>query len=73
MTEYWPDCPVEGCPNKICLALNSDRCFPHTPGNKHVKGWKIDAGRGVGASVLNRRGATLAAPPLHPAPQRSAS
>lgn len=39
----WPDCPVEGCGNKICLALNSDKCFPHTPGNKHVKHMKIDA------------------------------
>lgn len=38
----WPDCPVPGCTNKICLALNSDRCFPHTPGNEHVKRMKID-------------------------------
>lgn len=39
----WPDCPVPGCALKICLALNSDKCFPHTPGNEHVKRWKIDA------------------------------
>ena len=39
----WPDCPVPGCTNKICLALNSDFCFPHTPGNEHVKRMKIDA------------------------------
>ncbi len=39
----WPDCPVEGCTNKICPSLNSDKCFPHTPGNEHVKRWKIDA------------------------------
>lgn len=39
----WPDCPIEGCPNKICLALNSEFCFPHTPGNEHVKRMKIDA------------------------------
>lgn len=39
----WPDCPVEGCQNKICLALNSEFCFPHTPGNEHVKRMKIDA------------------------------
>lgn len=39
----WPNCPIEGCPNKICLALNSEFCFPHTPGNKHVKHMKIDA------------------------------
>lgn len=39
----WPDCPVRGCHFKICLALNSDRCFVHTPGNKHVKRMKIEA------------------------------
>ena len=38
----WPDCPVEGCPNKICLALDSEFCFPHTPGNRHVKHIDID-------------------------------
>ena len=26
----WPDCTVEGCPNKCCLSLDSDRCYPHT-------------------------------------------
>jgi hypothetical protein len=41
--DNWPDCPVDGCKNKICLSLNSDKCFPHTEGNEHVKGWKIDA------------------------------
>lgn len=41
--ELWPDCPVEGCPNKCCLALNSEFCFVHTPGNKHVNSMKIDA------------------------------
>lgn len=51
--EDWPDCPVPGCPNKICLSLNSDRCFPHTPGNEHVKRWKIEA-----------RNAPTAEPPL---------
>lgn len=39
----WPDCTVPRCPNKCCLALDSEKCFPHTPGNDHVKGWKIDA------------------------------
>lgn len=39
----WPDCAVEGCPNKCCLALDSVWCFPHTPGNEHVKRMKIDA------------------------------
>lgn len=40
----WPDCAIEGCPNKTCLVLNSPYCFPHTPGNKWVKHMKIDAG-----------------------------
>lgn len=40
---WWPDCPVDGCPNKCCFALDSVFCFPHTPGNEHVKRMKIDA------------------------------
>ncbi len=43
----WPDCPVDGCQNKICLSLNSEFCFPHTDGNQHVKRWKIQARNGV--------------------------
>jgi hypothetical protein len=39
----WPDCAVDGCPNKTCRVLNSPYCFPHTPGNKWVKHMKIDA------------------------------
>jgi hypothetical protein len=39
----WPDCAVDDCPNKCCLALDSVFCFPHTSGNKHVKHMKIDA------------------------------
>ena len=39
----WPDCGIEGCENKCCLALDSDFCFPHTPGNTHVKHIIIDA------------------------------
>lgn len=27
---YWPDCPIPGCPHKICLSLDSDKCYPHT-------------------------------------------
>ena len=38
----WPDCAIPGCPRKCCLALDSIYCFPHTPGNKHVKSIKID-------------------------------
>lgn len=41
----WPDCIVPGCTRKACLALRSPRCFPHTPGNEHVKRMKIDANR----------------------------
>ena len=37
----WNDCPIEGCVNKICLALNSDKCFPHTKGNRQWKLLKI--------------------------------
>lgn len=28
--DEWPDCPVEGCANKVCLRLKSKYCFPHT-------------------------------------------
>ena len=28
--EDWPDCKVEGCDNKSCLALESHYCWPHT-------------------------------------------
>ena len=37
----WDDCPEKGCNNKVCLALNSDKCFPHTKGNKQWKLLKI--------------------------------
>ena len=30
MLDAWPDCPVPGCKNKRCLALNSVFCHPHT-------------------------------------------
>lgn len=51
----WPDCPVPGCTNKVCLALNSAKCFPHTPGSRHVKRWKIEARNGVEAPVRRER------------------
>ena len=38
----WPDCPVEGCANKVCLALDSPYCFVHTPGSNQVKAIDID-------------------------------
>lgn len=28
--EDWPDCHVHGCTNKICLALDSQYCYPHS-------------------------------------------
>lgn len=34
---YWKDCPVEGCRNKVCLSLASDKCFVHTKGFKWIK------------------------------------
>lgn len=41
--EGWPDCAIKGCSNKCCRSLNSIYCFPHTPGNEHVKRMKIEA------------------------------
>jgi hypothetical protein len=37
----WLDCPVDGCKNRICLALKSDKCFVHTKGCKLIKHLKI--------------------------------
>lgn len=37
----WNDCPIEGCTNRVCLALNSDKCFPHTKGHRQWKLLKI--------------------------------
>jgi hypothetical protein len=28
----WPNCSVPDCPNKSCLHLASDKCWPHTVG-----------------------------------------
>jgi hypothetical protein len=33
----WPKCPIEGCNNRICLALKSDKCFVHTKGFRWFK------------------------------------
>ena len=33
----WPDCPISGCKAKVCLSLNSDKCFPHTRGDLDLK------------------------------------
>lgn len=29
---WWPNCSVPDCPNKVCLRLYSDKCWPHTVG-----------------------------------------
>jgi len=36
---YWPMCPIKNCKNRICLALNSKYCHPHTfdEGMKNIK------------------------------------
>ncbi len=51
--DEWPNCASEGCPRKSCLALDSIHCFPCTPGNRHVKHWKIDARNGVDEETLD--------------------
>lgn len=37
----WADCPIEDCTNKVCLSLNSDKCFVHTKGSRQWKLFKI--------------------------------
>ncbi len=41
----WLDCDVPGCTNKACDVIDSKSCFPHTPGNEHVKRLKIAVSR----------------------------
>ena len=43
--EEWADCIVPGCPNRCCKALGSDKCFPHTEGDPHIKRLKIAMNR----------------------------
>lgn len=38
----WPNCSVPGCAAKTCLALDSNECFAHTPGNAWVKRRRIE-------------------------------
>lgn len=40
--EIWPDCPVFGCKHKVCLSLDSDKCFTHTKGTDKEKTKKIE-------------------------------
>jgi hypothetical protein len=30
----WPDCKIPGCPNKSCIRLSSEFCYPHTKSGK---------------------------------------
>jgi hypothetical protein len=48
----WPNCTIPDCPNKACLHLGSDRCWPHTVGqpfNCH------DGMSGREIAIFNRR------------------
>lgn len=38
----WNNCPIEGCSHKVCRALKSNYCFPHTPGYAWVKRRRIE-------------------------------
>jgi hypothetical protein len=38
----WPRCAMPGCETKICVALDSSFCFPHTPGETEWKHAEID-------------------------------
>jgi hypothetical protein len=29
---YWQNCSIPDCPNKVCLHLQSNKCWPHTVG-----------------------------------------
>lgn len=56
----------------LCLSLGSDYCFSDTPGNQHVKRWKIQARNcDVGAAGTSddpvRRAADLLRDPGDPA------
>ena len=41
MMKIWPNCPVDGCKNKINLNLNTGKCFPHSEGSHQWKSFKI--------------------------------
>jgi hypothetical protein len=41
MMKIWPNCPVDGCKNKINLNLNTGKCFPHSEGSYQWKSFKI--------------------------------
>jgi len=33
--DEWPMCIVNGCPNRCCMRLNSEKCYPHSFGLPH--------------------------------------
>lgn len=45
LDNLWPNCPIADCPNKICLSLNSDKCWPHTVGVP------LDWAKGLGTAM----------------------
>ena len=48
--EDWPNCAEPGCVFKACLALDSHKCFQHTPGERSAKFAEIDRRRVAHAS-----------------------
>ena len=38
----WADCPVQDCTNRICLALESSYCYPHTSQDIKDRVEKVD-------------------------------
>jgi hypothetical protein len=51
----WPNCPIPDCPNKICLSLDSDKCWPHTVG------LHIDWAKGLSTEARERRSRAITA------------
>jgi len=49
------ECPVDKCTNKVCLSLNSDKCFPHTEGSRRWKLIKIRYNRLIKKILKNVR------------------
>lgn len=51
---FWPYCIVDGCENRVCRGISDRHCFPHSPGNEHVKRMKIDAWRGTSIEEIEK-------------------
>jgi hypothetical protein len=39
--DSWPNCAVPDCPNKTCLKLDSDKCWPHTVNAPVINGAQL--------------------------------